>query len=116
MKTKTAMLVILFFSFSAFGKTERLSDLGMLKKSSTKSIFMARVINADSISSIYDAKPRNDYEEFRNKLAPDAGPAVSQLERKGQQKPASKNKRSKKSRKRLSDFNFNIFGSDKKDL
>lgn len=117
MKTKATMIVILLFSFlfmgSAFGKTESLSDLNKLKKPAYQTVFMKNVIDADSISRIFDARPANDYEQFRKKLAPSSGTALT---RRYKSKPVKIKKNSNNStRPRLSDFN--IFGSsDKKEL
>jgi len=121
MKTKTTMTVILFFSSlslgSAFGKTRRLTDLDKLNRPFYRAAFMKKVIDADSISRVFDATPVNDYENFRMKLVPEAGAILTrrrplvpgQFVKKRQQK-----EQVKKKKPRLSDFNF--FGSEKKEL
>jgi len=119
MKTKTsAIITILIFSFlsagSAFGKTKRLSDLEKLNRSSFKANFMKNVIDADSISRVFDAAPANDYEQFKMKLAPDAGSVMTRRYKAAPATIKSQEDENKKKRPRLRDFS--IFGSDKKEL
>jgi hypothetical protein len=117
MKTKTVLTtVILLFSFlsaeAAFGKNEKLSDLEKLNSVSYKKVFMESVIDADSISKVFDAQPENDYEQFKLKLAPDAGTALTKRYKAAP--PRINSKPPKAERPRLKDFRF--FGSDKKEL
>jgi len=114
MKTKATMTVILFFSFSAFAKSEKLSDLGKLNNPFLKNSVLQKAIDADVVARVFDAPPANDYEEFKSKLAPDAGALISRLN-KSSTKSGLKNKtKVKKQRPRLLDFS--IFGSNKKEL
>jgi len=114
MKTKTTMIVILLFSFSAFGKSEKLSDLGKLGNPFLKMSVLQKAIDADAVARVFDAPPSNDYEEFKSKLAPDAGALISRLNKSEKRTGLKNKKKTKKLRPRLMDFS--IFGSDKKEL